>query len=351
MKLMTIACLLALATASGCSKMASQPSATNKNSVETSSTITTAATAASTFANGSDVSWVTQMEASGFKFYNNSGVQQDLFTILGGKGINAIRLRVWVNPSGGWCNTADVIAKALRAKAAGMSILIDFHYSDTWADPGHQTVPAAWSSLDFTDLMTTTYNYTQSTLNTLKSNGITPLWVQVGNETSNGMLWPDGEASLNMKQYAWLVNCGYNATKAVFPSCKVIVHLANGYDNTTFRWLFDGLKANGGSWDVCGMSLYPSTTNWSTLDAECLTNMQDMVSRYGKQVMLCEVGMEADQPTIAESFLKDIIAKTKSVSGGLGVFYWEPECYNGWQGYGSGAFGSNGEPTAAMNAF
>ena len=348
---LTIACLLALAGGSGCSKMASQPSATSPDRVQTTSTATTAATAASTFAYGADPSWVTQMEASGYKFYNNSGVQQDLFTILGGKGINAIRLRVWVNPSGGWCNTADVVAKALRAKAAGMSILIDFHYSDTWADPGHQTVPAAWSSLDFTDLMTTTYNYTQSTLNTLKTNGITPTWVQVGNETSNGMLWPDGEASLNMKQYAWLVNCGYNATKAVFPSCKVIVHLANGYDNTTFRWLFDGLKANGASWDVIGMSLYPSTTNWSTLDAECLSNMQDMVSRYGKQVMICEVGMEADQPTITESFLKDIIAKTKSVSGGLGVFYWEPECYNGWQGYGSGAFGSNGEPTAAMNAF
>ena len=347
---LTIACLLALAAGAGCSKMASQPAVTSSDHTQTTST-TAAVTAATTFANGSDVSWVTQMEASGFKFYNNSGVQQDLFTILGGKGINAIRLRVWVNPSGGWCNTADVVAKALRAKAAGMSILIDFHYSDTWADPGHQTVPAAWSSLDFTDLMTTTYNYTQSTLNTLKSNGITPTWVQVGNETSNGMLWPDGEASLNMKQYAWLVNCGYNATKAVFPSCKVIVHLANGYDNTTFRWLFDGLKANGASWDVIGMSLYPSTTNWSTLDAECLTNMQDMVSRYGKQVMICEVGMEADQPTITESFLKDIIAKTKSVSGGLGVFYWEPECYNGWQGYGSGAFGSNGEPTAAMNAF
>jgi arabinogalactan endo-1,4-beta-galactosidase len=346
MKLQTIACMLALCALAGCAKN-SPLTTTNQDPIQKAPL----ATAASTFALGSDVSWVTQMEASGIKFFNNSGVQQDLFTVLGGKGINAIRLRVWVNPSGGWCNITDVVKKALRAKAAGMAILVDFHYSDTWADPGHQAKPAAWAGLSFTDLMTQTYNYTLGALNTLKSNGVTPTWVQVGNETSNGMLWPDGEASLNMKQFAWLVNCGYNSTKAVFPSCKVIVHLANGYDNTTFRWLFDGLKANSGLWDVCGMSMYPTASNWSTLNSQCLTNMKDMVTRYGKQVMICEAGFAENDPMNAEAFLKDLIAKTKSVSGGLGVFYWEPEAYNSWQGYGSGAFGSNGEPTAAMSAF
>jgi arabinogalactan endo-1,4-beta-galactosidase len=352
MKFLTIASILGLYVLTGCEKNLPADSASGRNQASVSAaTVTPLATAASTFALGSDLSWVTQMEASGIKFFNNSGTQQDLFTVLGGKGINAIRLRVWVNPSAGWCNITDVVAKAKRAKGAGMSILIDFHYSDTWADPGHQTVPAAWASLSFTDLMTTTYNYTLGALNTLKSNGITPLWVQVGNETSNGMLWPLGKASTNMKNFAWLVNCGYNATKAVFPSCKVIVHLANGYDNTTFRWLFDGLKANSGSWDVCGMSMYPSASNWSTLDAECLTNMKDMVTRYGKQVMICEAGFTVSDPTNAEAFLKDLIAKTKTVSGGLGVFYWEPESYNNWQGYTMGAFGSNGEPTAAMSAF
>lgn len=303
-----------------------------------------------TFAYGADVSWVSQMEASNYGFYNNSGVKQDLFTILGGKGINAIRLRVWVNPSGGWCNTADVVAKALRAKAAGMSVMIDFHYSDTWADPGHQTKPAAWANLAFSDLTNTVYTYTLGVLDTLKNNGITPQWVQVGNEVSNGMLWPDGQASTNMANFAALVKSGYQATKTVFPSCKVIVHLANGYDNTTFRWMFDGLQSNGASWDVIGMSLYPSITNYQALDNQCLANMKDMVSRYGKQVMVCEVGMEADQPDSTKAFLQDIIAKTKSVTGGLGVFYWEPEAYN-WQGYGLGAFSSNGEPTAAMDAF
>jgi arabinogalactan endo-1,4-beta-galactosidase len=322
---------------------------------KTSSNLTVS-DASTSFANGSDVSWLTQMESSGLKFYNSSGTQQDLFTILKGLGINAIRLRVWVNPSGGWCNTSDMVAKAVRAKNAGMNVMIDFHYSDTWADPGDQNKPAAWTSLSTSALITEVNTYTTSTLNTLKSNGVTPLWVQVGNETSNGMLWNDGKASLSstdFKNFANMVTAGYNAVKAVFPSAKVIVHMANGYDNTTFRWLFDGLKTYGAKYDVVGMSLYPTTSNWSTLDSECLTNMNDMVSRYGKQVMICEVGMSESAASTCKSFLTDIIAKTKSVSGGngLGVFYWEPEAYNNWQGYGSGAFDPTGKPTVALTAF
>ena len=99
----------------------------------------------STFAKGADISWLTEMEASGKKFYNSTGTEQDLITILKGLGMNTIRLRVWVNPANGYNNKADVIAKATRAKAAGMRIMIDFHYSDTWADPGQQTKPAAWA--------------------------------------------------------------------------------------------------------------------------------------------------------------------------------------------------------------
>src|ERR1700749_5005868 len=152
MKLQTIACVWGLYALTGCMKTTPVTTIAGRNPPRAAAAVTPAAVTATTFANGSDVSWVTQMEASGIKFFNNSGVPQDLFTILAGKGINAIRLRGWVNPTGGWCNLTDVVNKALRAKAAGMNILIDFHYSDTWADPGHQTVPAAWASLDFTDL-------------------------------------------------------------------------------------------------------------------------------------------------------------------------------------------------------
>ena len=305
------------------------------------------------FAKGADVSWLTQMEASGVKFYDPNGAQQDLMLVLKGLGINSIRLRVWVNPAANYNNTADVIAKAIRAKNAGMKIMLDFHYSDIWADPGHQTKPAAWVSQDINALQTSVYNHTVSVLSNLKSNGVIPSWVQVGNETNDGMLWPEGSASTNMANFAMLINAGYNAVKSISDSIKVIVHISNGYDNNLFRWVFDGLKNNGAKWDIIGMSLYPSASNWSALNMQCLANMNDMVSRYGKPVMICETGMSWTDSIACKSFLTDIITKTKSVTAGkgLGVFYWEPEAYNSWEGYTLGAFNNSGAPTTALDAF
>ena len=305
-----------------------------------------------TFAKGADVSWVTQMEASGYKFYDKNGTQQDLFVLMKSLGFNSIRLRAWVNPTNGWCNTTDLIKKAIRAKNAGMKIMIDFHYSDVWADPGDQNKPAAWVNLSTANLITTLGSYTTGVMDKLKMNGITPNWVQVGNETNDGMLWEDGRASTHMATFAALISSGYNAVKSVSPSTKVIVHISNGFDNSLFEWMFDGLKANGAKWDIIGMSLYPSISNYTTLDAQCLANMNDMVTRYGTPVMIVEVGMEADQPATTQSFLTDILSKVHSVNNkqGLGVFYWEPEAYN-WQGYGLGAFDNTGKPTIALNAF
>ena len=293
------------------------------------------------------------MEASGVKFYTGNGTGQECMSVLKDLGMNSIRLRVWVNPADSWNNTADVVAKAIRAKNVGMKIMIDFHYSDTWADPGHQTKPAAWAGQDIAALQTSVYNHTLTVLNTLKSNSIIPDWVQVGNETNDGMLWPEGKASVNMQNFALLINSGYNAVKAVDSSIKVIVHISNGYDNSLFRWIFDGLKNNGAKWDIIGMSLYPSAANWPALNTQCLANMNDMVSRYNKEVMVCEVGMSWTDSTACKSFIADIIAKTKSVTGGkgLGVFYWEPESYNNWQGYTLGAFDNSGKPTIALDAF
>ncbi|HEY4335634.1 MAG TPA: glycosyl hydrolase 53 family protein [Puia sp.] len=305
------------------------------------------------FASGADISWLTQMENSGVNFYNASGAKEDCIQLLKGIGINAIRLRVWVNPAGGWCNTTDVVAKAVRAKAQGMKILLDFHYSDTWADPGHQAIPAAWTGENISQLVQSVTAHTDSVLTALKDQGVVPAWVQVGNETNNGMLWPNGQASDSMSNFAQLVNAGYNAVKAIDSTIKVVVHISNGYDNSLFEWMFDGLKANGAHWDVIGMSLYPSSSNWSTYNTQCLTNMNDMISRYGKDVMISEVGMSWDDSTDCKSFLSDLIGKVKGISGGhgLGVFYWEPESYNNWQGYSLGAFNNKGQPTAAMSAF
>jgi arabinogalactan endo-1,4-beta-galactosidase len=305
------------------------------------------------FAKGADISWLSQMETASIKFYNETGVQTDCMSLLKSIGMNTVRLRVWVNPVLGYNNAADVLAKAIRAKNAGLRIMVNFHYSDTWADPGSQTKPAAWLGQDIATLKTSLAAHTTAVLSQLKNNNVTPEWVQVGNETNDGMLWPEGKASTNMANFAQLVNAGYDAVKAVFASAKVIVHVSNGNDNNLFRWMFDGLKANGAKYDVIGMSLYPTATNWASMNTLCLANMNDMIVRYNKEVMIVEVGMSWDKATDCNAFLTDIISKTKSIANnkGLGVLYWEPQAHNNWQGYTLGAFDNAGKPTIALTAF
>jgi len=311
------------------------------------------------FAKGADVSWLTQMEKEGCKFYNAAGKETECMTLLRGLGMNSIRLRVWVNPANGWCDKNDLLIKAQRANNSGMRVMIDFHYSDSWADPGKQPKPAAWTAMSLDELKSAVAAHTKDVLTTLKTNGITPEWVQVGNETDNGLLWETGKASVSMKNYAELIQAGYDASKSVFPDTKVIVHVSNGYDNALFRWNFDGLKANGAKWDVIGMSLYPSYAKekgYNTpqeVNAACLANINDMISRYGSEVMICEVGMPWDQAEGCKAFLSDLIAKAKAVPNHkcLGVFYWEPEGYVNWSHYTLSAFDNSGKPTVAMDAF
>ncbi len=307
------------------------------------------------FAKGADISWVTQMEASNYVFYNKAGQQQDLFQLLQGDyALNTIRLRVWVNPPGGYNNAADVLAKALRAKALGMRLLIDFHYSDTWADPGAQTKPVAWQNYTVAQLKQAVYDHTTSVMTLLRNNNITPEWVQVGNENNDGMLWPEGRVTVNgFANFAAFIDQGYAAVKAASPTSKVIVHVANGENNGLFRYNFDGLQANGARWDVIGLSLYPDAATWNTYTARAQANMNDMVSRYaGKEVMVVEVGMDNYVPIATREMLRDLIAKTQAVPSnkGLGVLYWEPQVYN-WQGYGKGAWGANNAATVALDGF
>lgn len=304
-------------------------------------------------AQGADVSWITEMEASGVQFYNTGGTSVDGMKLVQSLGVDAVRLRVWVNPQNGWCNQDDLLVKARRAKHLGMRLLIDFHYSDTWADPGQQNKPAAWSTLSFSELKAAVASHTTSVLQLLKDNGIQPEWVQVGNETGNGMLWEDGKASVNMANYAALNNAGYDAVKAILPNSKVIVHLQNGQDNSLFRWLFDGLKNNGGKWDVIGMSLYPNKENWEAYNTACINNINDMISRYQSEVMICEVGMSWDEEEVAERWLSELLKAANGIPNQkvLGIFYWEPLAYAGWNGYTLGAFDNNGRPTKVWNAF
>ena len=303
------------------------------------------------FANGADIGWLSQMEARGYVFYNAEGIQKDCMEILKEYGINALRFRVWVNPRDGWCGKKDVATMAERAHNMGFRIMIDFHYSDSWADPGKQNKPAAWSEHTFEELLDDIYNHTTDVLDTLKLLGITPEWVQIGNETNNGMLWPEGRASTNMNHYAQMVKSGYDAIKAVDSTIQAIVQLSNGHDAGMYRWMFDGLKNNGAKWDIIGMSVYPE---WAHLDWETdvrvsVANMKDLVTRYDTKVMVCETGYQYNEPYAANNFLFELIEQTKS-AGGLGAFYWEPESYN--MGYSMGAWDPfTKKPTIAMDAF
>ncbi len=297
--------------------------------------------------------WLSEMEASGVTFTGADGRPQDCLQILKDGGINSIRLRVWVQPRGGWCGQDDVVRMAVRAQRLGFRLMIDFHYSDWWAGPGKPNKPAAWARHGVEQLKSDVREHTVAVLRALKSAGVTPEWVQVGNETNDGMLWEDGRASASMSAFAGLVTSGCRAVKSVFPEARVIVHISNGFNNGLFRWIFDGLTTQGAEYDVIGMSLYPDAANWAALATQCLANMHDMVSRYGKDVLICEVGMDVAAPAASKAFLTDIIAKTRSLPGGrgLGVFYWEPECHHRWRGYTLGAFDDDGRPTAAMDAF
>lgn len=307
------------------------------------------------FAKGADVSWITEMESAGKKFYSKNNMEMEGMALLKSLGMNTVRLRVWVNPSPPWNNAADVVAKAVRAKNLGMRVMIDFHYSDSWADPGQQKKPAAWVAYSLTQLKTAVGTHTTEILNHLKTAGVTPEWVQIGNETDDGLLWPDGRASTNMSNYSQLINAGYDAVKGVFPDTKVIVHVSNGWNNDLFTWNIGGLVTYGTKFDVIGMSLYPSYVagGWATANQQCLANMNDMIARYRKPVMIVEVGMPWDDAANCKSFLTDLIAKTKSIpnNNGLGVLYWEPLSYGNWNGYTLGAFDNAGKPTVALDAF
>jgi arabinogalactan endo-1,4-beta-galactosidase len=211
----------------------------------------------------------------------------------------------------------------------GFKIMIDFHYSDTWADPGHQTTPAAWTNDSYAQLQTDVYNYTFGFMTALAAQGITPQYVQVGNEINSGMLWPIGSVGAttsngnNFTQVTGLINSGYSAVKAVSPTTQVVIHIATISNLTDFEWFFDGLTAAGGNFDVIGGSYYDGPTNITTVAA----NLKTLSARYNKPVMICEIGYLYSDPTDAYTDIQGAIQAMNAVPGnmGLGVFYWEPE--------------------------
>ena len=316
-------------------------------------------TTAETFAKGADVSWLTEMEDNGQKFYTAEGDESECMALLKSLGVNSIRLRVWVDPAEHYCDKQDVLVKARRAAQLGMKVMIDFHYSDEWADPSHQTKPAAWTDLSYTDLCQAVSNHTTDVLSGLKAIGVTPTWVQIGNEVGDGLLWGDGRASTNSTRFAELVSTGAEAAKAVFPETKIVIHVQNGWNYNTTSWIMNVLKTNNVAYDILGVSLYPEeviadygTAYGTVTDIVALTvsNIKSLSVRYNKEMMVCEFGYSVSDPEKGYECLSELISTSRESGVCAGVFYWEPESYN-WNGYGKGAFGADGKPLKTLDAF
>ena len=308
-----------------------------------------------TYVKGADVSWLTQMEKEGCLFYDRNGSKTECLALLKQYEINAIRLRVWVNPKDGWCGKEDVVAKAKRARDLGMRVMIDFHYSDSWADPGKQNKPDAWKKHSFNDLKKALASHTTEVLTALKSAGVTPEWIQVGNETTGGMLWPDGQNYQDdgFTRYVQLHNAGYDAAKAVFPQAKVMVHVDNGWDEGLMDWFFESFNAKGGKYDLIGLSFYPEASSWQTRTQQICDNMKKLYSLYQKESLICELGMEWTQASACRNLISGLVQLTKDISNShcQGVMYWEPEAYHAWSGYSKAAFDNQGKPTIALEGF
>lgn len=301
---------------------------------------------------GMDISTLLGEEACGAKYYD-FGEEADLLDILKRYGVNSVRLRLWNdpydeqgNPYGAGTNDLDkTICMAKRAKASGMGFLLDYHYSDFWADPGKQIVPKAWQGYGPEQLEEAVYEYTVSTMTALREAGVAPTMVQVGNELTNGLLWPTGQKP-NFDQLAKYINAGIRGVREVDDQVKIMIHLDNGGFNEMYVEWFDHFMERGEDFDVIGLSYYPY---WhGTLD-QLEYNMRDLAKRYQKELVVAEVSMGftmedyrdregdpdkrlkgmATKPELVENleypmtpkgqadFMEDIMHRIKSVPGGL----------------------------------
>ena len=237
-----------------------------------------------------------------------------------------------------------------------MALMIDFHYSDWWADPGQQNIPAAWKDMNYEQMKQALADHTRDVLQAIREAGVDVRWVQVGNETTNGFLWPMGRAQENMRQYAGLTDAGYQAVKQVFPQAQVIIHLDGACDPKRYDFIFDGLKKYKARYDMIGLSVYPYwdvkaglTQSWQETVEKATANINRLWTRYHKPLMVVETGAEAAKPVEGKQIISAIIDMARNHCGGhcQGVFYWAPETD---RFYKLGAF-QNNQPTVIMDAF
>lgn len=276
---------------------------------------------------GHDLSTVIQCEKKGTKYYDfNSSAPQPPEKIVATNGANLVRLRLWVNPPTGFSDLPSVLLFAKRAKAANLKLLLCLHLSDYWADPGKQTIPVAWQGMDFQTLSTTLASYISHVIHKLENQGTPPFIVAVGNEISNGFLWPMGSLS-NTSQFTSLLKSGLSAVKK--KGYATMLHINNGQDQSLVTWFMDLMLANQVSFDYLGLSFYPDLGASLT---GLQSSMATVAARYNKPMVVAET---ADYYTPAPNSLdtqqSSLSALVKAVSAvpkglGAGVCYWE----SGW---------------------
>lgn len=310
------------------------------------------------FALGADISWTIEQEAQGVVNHDEMGNPMENTALMKEYGINAIRLRVWVDSETGFNTPNHVLAMAKRAQALGMDIMIDFHYSDNWADPGHNNIPKAWDGLPLVVVKGKLADHTKNTLRLLKNNGIKIKWVQVGNETTNGMLWPIARIPDHMEQYVELSNAGYDAVKEVYPDAIVITHLDDGYNRFLYQYVFNAMKRLGGKFDAIGMSVYPFWSKRDQTTKEAVDDIIDNINILSKEfncpVIIVETGATVWNPEEGYVFLSRLLKAAMNDTDGhcTGVFYWEPTGIHTQfnDSYGLGAF-HDFKPTKIMDAY
>lgn len=313
------------------------------------------------FIKGADISTLLEAEQHGARFYNHNRQQQDALAILKANGVNYVRLRLWVDPQdtqgnsygGGGNSLQTTLALAKRAKAQGMKLLLDFHYSDFWTDPGKQFKPKAWKKMDYPQLKTAIHDYTRDTIARFKKEGVLPDMVQIGNEINGGILWPEGKSwgqgGGEFDRLAGLLNAAIDGLKENLHNgerVKIMLHLAEGTKNDTFRWWFDEITKRQVSFDIIGLSMY---TYWNGPLSALQANMDDISKRYNKEVIVVEAayGYTLENCDNAENsfqakeekdggypgtvqgqydYLHDLMQTVINVPAhrGKGIFYWEP---------------------------
>ncbi|HEX9105894.1 MAG TPA: glycosyl hydrolase 53 family protein [Longimicrobiales bacterium] len=303
---------------------------------------------------GADVSALARIEQAGGVF-RDSGKAKDALLILRGHGANLFRLRIFVAPNGQDVQVNDLaytVALARRVKAGGAKLLLDFHYSDTWADPGHQDIPGAWQGLGSDSLERRVERYSANAIAQLKAAGALPDIVQIGNEIDGGILWPAGRVSgpgydtpAQWAQFARLLQAGIRGVRgALAPgdSVRIMLHYSQGGSVGGTRWFFDHLAGAGVPYDIIGLSYYPF---WHGTLADLSANLQATAARYGHDIMVVETtypwragGWEdmatnrlamtwATSVAGQAQFARDLVSAVAQTPGGrgLGVVWWYPE--------------------------